>query len=298
MKTLIIKLGAAGDVVRTTTILNFLEGDIDWITEDMNALLLYTLPKVNRVIKKSDLLLTNYPHYDLVINLEDSLEEAEFLKNISYSELFGAYLNKYNKVVYTNNSKEWFDLSIISRFGIDKANQLKLENKKSYQELIFEGLGKEFKGEPYLLPESPHTDIYGDIAIAPKAGKVWPMKNWAYYKILADELRIEGYTVNFLPQRETLLEHLSDVRNHKYLICGDSLPMHFALGSGVLTLGIFICTSPTEIYSYNILEKVISPNLSKFFYIRDFDKSATESISVRKVKKYFKKLGKKKLKYA
>ena len=39
----------------------------------------------------------------------------------------------------------------------------------TYQELIFEGLGYQFKGEPYDLPETPKSTLTGDIAIATKS---------------------------------------------------------------------------------------------------------------------------------
>ena len=40
MKVLIVKLGAAGDVVRTTTVLRRLSGHITWLTEAKNTVLL------------------------------------------------------------------------------------------------------------------------------------------------------------------------------------------------------------------------------------------------------------------
>ena len=120
-----------------------------------------------------------------------------------------------------------------------------------------------------MLPETGINDLSGDIAIAKESGAVWPMKNWAYYEDLAEMLRNKGYIVNFLPKRKTLLEHIADVRGHKYLISGDSLPMHIALGSGIKCLTIFICTSPWEIYGYGLQKKIVSPNLHKYFYRRD-----------------------------
>ena len=57
------------------------------------------------------------------------------------------------------------------------------------------------------------------------------MKKWAYYGELKEALEDTGLTVNVLPERRSLLEHLADVRNHRCLVGGDSLPMHFALGT-------------------------------------------------------------------
>src|SRR5262249_34360866 len=88
-----------------------------------------------------------------------------------------------------------------------------------------------------------------------------------------------GLKVNFLPTRPTLLEHLADVRGHKCVVSGDSLPMHLALGSRIPCVALFNCTSPWEIYEYGILTKLISPMLGEFFYKRDFDARATVAIS-------------------
>jgi ADP-heptose:LPS heptosyltransferase len=86
-----------------------------------------------------------------------------------------------------------------------------------------------------------------------------------------------------LPRRATLLEHLADVRNHRCLVGGDSLPMHFALGTGTRCVTIFNCTSPWEIYDYGIQRKIVSPLLGEYFYKRENDRRATIAISLDEV---------------
>src|SRR5437879_11345363 len=109
------------------------------------------------------------------------------------------------------------------------------------------------------------------------------MKKWAYYDELKQRLENHRLTVNVLPQRPSLLEHLSDVRNHCCLVGGDSLPMHFALGSGTRCVTLFTCTSPWEIYDYGIQKKIVSPLLEEFFYKRGYDERATTAITVDQV---------------
>jgi len=140
-----------------------------------------------------------------------------------------------------------------------------------------------FAGEPYLLPEPIETGLSGDIAIAADSGLVWPMKKWAYYGKLREALEAQGLTVNVLPKRSSLLEHLADVRNHRCLIGGDSLPMHFALGTATPCVTLFTCTSPWEIYDYGAQTKIVSPLLEEFFYKRGYDERATTAISVDEV---------------
>jgi heptosyltransferase-2 len=219
----------------------------------------------------------------LVINLEDSIEVTQLLNEFKFTELFGAYLNSYGKLTYTGHSSEWFDISMISNFGIDKADELKLRNRKTYQEMIFNGLRHQFNGEKYFLPKAIDTNLVGDIAIAPKSGSVWPMKNWAYFNELKQLLESDGYRVNYLPVRDSLLEHIGDVQNHRYLISGDSLPMHIALGLGIKCLTLFTCTSPWEIYDYGIQKKIVSPLLDRYFYKRDYAIMATTCIKLEDV---------------
>ena len=83
--------------------------------------------------------------------------------------------------------------------------------------------------------------------------------------------------------RRSMLEHIADIQGHGYLVGGDTLPMHIALGSGIKCLSIFQCTSPWEIYGYGLQKKVISPLLERYFYKRSFDKRAVTSISVDKI---------------
>ena len=109
------------------------------------------------------------------------------------------------------------------------------------------------------------------------------MKKWAYYDDLKQALEKSGLTVNVLPQRSSLLEHLADVRGHRCLVGGDTLPMHFALGSEIPCVSLFTCTSPWEIHDYGCQRKIVSPLLEEFFYSREFDERATTAITLENV---------------
>lgn len=283
MSVLIIKLGATGDVVRTTPLLRRFDGPVSWVTAKSNLSLLEGIDRPVRCVSWEDRGRITDTVYDLVINLEDDLETSRFLKNLKFKQLFGAHLDGDDKLAYTSDSSDWFDLSLISAYGRQEADRLKLLNRRTYQELIFAGLGLGFNGEPYYLPPSQPTGLQGHVAISATAGAVWPMKKWAYYEELKNELESAGLTVNMLQTRPTLLEHLADVQGHHCLVSGDSLPMHLALGSGVRCVSIFTCTSPWEIYEYGLQQKIVSPVLEKFFYKRDYNQSATTAISVEQV---------------
>ena len=283
MNVLIIKLGATGDVVRTTPLLRRLNGSVTWITSARNGVLLDGLADNLRHFSWEARARALDIPYDLAINLEDTLEVALFLKSVGPAEIFGAYAESSGRLCYTDNSKDWFDLSLISSYGRQDADRLKLLNRQTYQELIFTGLGLQFSDDRYLLPDPIETGLAGDVAVAADSGHVWPMKKWAYYRELKEALEAQGLIVNVLPERRSLLEHLADVHNHRCLVGGDSLPMHFALGTRTRCVSLFTCTSPWEIYDYGVQEKIVSPLLEEFFYKRGYDERATTAISIGEV---------------
>jgi hypothetical protein len=260
-----------------------LGGQVTWLTAAQNIVLLEDLTDNLRCFSWEERGRALDSQYDLAINLEDTLEVAEFLKSVPCREIFGAYVDSDTRLVYTENSKDWFDLSLISFHGRQRADRLKFLNRRTYQEMIFSGLGFRFTGERYLLPKPVETGLSGDVAIAADAGAIWPMKKWAYYEELKQQLERQGLVVNVLPKRSSLLEHLCDVRNHECLLGGDSLPMHLAMGTAIPCVSLFNCTSPWEIYDYGVQTKIVSPLLEQFFYKRGYDERATMAISVDEV---------------
>jgi hypothetical protein len=260
-----------------------LEGPITWITARGNLPLLQGVRTDLRCLAWDERDQAADRHYHLAINLEDEVETAAFVRTISADRLFGAFLDSEHQLRYTDDARGWFDLSLISRFGKETADELKLRNRRTYQDLVFEGLGLRFTGERYVLPDTQASDLVGDVAIAPAAGPVWPMKNWAFYGELKQELESRGLQVNVLPHRQSILEHIGDVRNHRCLVGGDSLPMHIALGVGTPCVTIFNCTSPWEICDYGLQTKIVSPVLGEFFYKRGIDPRATSAIGLQEV---------------
>lgn len=280
MEVLILKLNATGDVVRNTPLLRRLDGPVTWVTAAMNLELLTGVRGNLRCLSWDERVAALDRTYDLVLNLEDDLEVASFARQVTCGRIFGAYVSDDGQLKYSVDSRGWFDLSLISVHGRKKADELKLQNRRSCQDLIFDGLGLQFEGESYCLPEVRPSKLRGDVAMTPVAGPVWPMKNWAHYDELRARLEALGLTVNTLPRRATLLEHLADVQAHRCLVGGDSLPMHLALGSRIPCVTIFNCTSPWEIYGYGLQSKVISPLLNQFFYKRGMDERATTAVRI------------------
>ena len=209
MNTLIVKVGATGDVVRTTPLLSRLKGQVTWLTASKNTVLLEGLNCDLRCFSWEERERALDTHYDLCINLEDTLDVAQFLENGAGAARSSALMSIPTAHYVTRQIPErWFDLSLISSYGKMRADKLKFQNRQTYQELIFEGLGFRFAGETYLLPEPIETGLSGDVAIAADAGPIWPMKKWAYYDELKQRLEEPGLIVNVLPQRASSLSNI------------------------------------------------------------------------------------------
>jgi len=157
MNILIIKLGAIGDVIRTTAILPGLKGKyqdskITWVTKKES----FDILKNNNLIQKA-VAIENInngfddKNFDLVINLDDDHDACRLAAGTKSKKIIGAYL-KNRKITYTEDSSLWFDMGLISKYGKEKADELKAKNKKTYQEIIYQILDLDYKKqEPILI---------------------------------------------------------------------------------------------------------------------------------------------------
>jgi len=281
---LICKTRALGDVVRTTPILRVINGNIFWLTSKEAIELLPRLENL-KILTPNEIDDLKNITFDLVLSLEEDAELVKILTNLKYRKLIGVYYDfENNGLLYTDESREWYDMSLISKYGKERADLLKLENRKSYQEILFGMIGKRFKGEEYLLNYeiSPIQKKHRKkvIAIEKRAGEVWPMKVWPYYDELKAKIEKEGFEVIFLRQRDTLIEYIKDIDEADILICGDTLAMHLGIYLRKKVIALFLCTSPWEIYDYGRVVKIINPFLKEAFYRRDYDEKLVKGITV------------------
>jgi heptosyltransferase-2 len=281
---LIVKTGAAGDVLRTTFVLETLTSkyNVYWLTD------ILCIPLINSSLATivTDIKDLYNIEFDTIYSLEEDIELLKSVQTLNYNQLIGCYTVN-NTVTYTAANEQWFDISLVSKYGIEEANKLKYENKLTFQELISGVFDIEWKGQRYnTLEYNTSTAIVsGNIAIAHTAGNKWPNKNWAYYNELKIELEKLGYIVNYLPNRTSIKDHIADIASHNLVICGDSLPMHIATALNIPSIALFTCTSPIEIYDYNLISKVVSPKLEQYYYQRVFDINCTESIGINDILK-------------
>ena len=150
MKILIIKLGALGDVLRTTPLLEVLGkqhplAEIHWLVEARHAAVLEGNPRIKRVHPHSPeaLRLLAAARWDLAVNLDKEPEALEAITRVQAARKmgFGKGPGGAPAPIDPLSDYAW-------RLGID--DELKFrQNKKTYQEISFEQVGLKFALEEY-----------------------------------------------------------------------------------------------------------------------------------------------------
>ena len=142
---LIIKLGAIGDVLRTTALLHGLKEKysgcrISWLTKESARDVLLNNQLIDEiVILKDDIFpVLKKKGFDLVINLDEEKDVCEIATNLK-AEVIGFYLSPEGKVLPTETARKWYGMSALGEYPMN--NILKKANRKTHQDLMCEILG-------------------------------------------------------------------------------------------------------------------------------------------------------------
>lgn len=270
--TLIVKLGAMGDVLRTTAILRALDGPVTWVTRSVSAPLLANVDRVAELVVLDDIGALNGRHFERAACLDDEPEACGVLERVTCNERIGAYLED-GRVRYGSSAAGWYDMGLVSRFGKSRADELKRQNTRCYQEFLFEMFGKRFSGEEYVFGYTPRRDTPMRIGIEMRADERWELKRWGRYPELVQRLRNDDLDVFVFEQRDRLSQFIADVNGCSVIVTGDTLAMHLGLALQKRVIALFGPTSAPEIYDYGRLEKIVSPIECVSCYLRTCDKS-------------------------
>jgi heptosyltransferase-2 len=294
MNILIVKLGAIGDVLRTTSLLpglkqKYYPAKIDWITAAAARELLVNNLFISHLWSWEER--NQLGAYDLVIGLEDDKPACEMVANVKSEKIIGAYL-KNGRQVYTPSA--WFDMSAISKYGIERANELKKINQKTYQQhmselldipvsnYVFELTKDEIEYGRKAIKELGFSRNERIIGINTGAGKRWPQKSWGVEQtielvkrtrkelgspslILGGEQEKERNQIisneTGMPEAGThSLRHFASIINCCWaVLSSDSLAMHFAIALKKHLVAFFGPTSAAEIELYGLGEKLAPP---------------------------------------
>ena len=150
--TLIIKIGALGDVVRTSFIAQALKertgNKIVWLTSKVAKSLFINNPYVDEIVTIDEKEKLKNISYNEVINLEEDDELCKFSSGLKYKKIKGfVYVD--DKISPTETAREMFNMSYIGPSPMN--NILKMKNKKTYRQLIGEIVGVDWEAyEPFL----------------------------------------------------------------------------------------------------------------------------------------------------
>lgn len=163
---LIVKTGALGDVLRTTSILPGLraahpDAEIVWVTAPAARELLELNDEVDELLcvdpkdaAAVDALVVELEEdeWDWVISLDDEQPLCELATKLGKAKLSGAHVDARGERVYSADTAPWFDMGLLSVHGKDEADRLKVANTRSHPEIYAAMLGIEMGSPEFELP--------------------------------------------------------------------------------------------------------------------------------------------------
>jgi heptosyltransferase-2 len=310
-RILIIKLGAIGDVIRTTPLLRKLKevypsSEIWWLTHTPEILPPSMVDRPLPFDTRSLLAVETTP-FDLVYNLDKEREACAVLESVQAAEKRGFGLNPYGECRPLNREAE-------HRWLIGLFDDLNRKNQKTYQEQIFTICGFEFRGEKYVLEKrlesrfAAHVDRDRiAIGICTGAGSRWQYKKW-HQEGFAELIRMlrtrlteseivllggpdEDETNRYLQSRfpgevkyfgtMSLPEYIALLDLCTVIVTGDSLPLHLAIGLEKKVVAYFGPTpySEIELYGMGRIVHADLPCLGCFKQQCDFTTNCMNSIT-------------------
>ncbi|MBT2557055.1 glycosyltransferase family 9 protein [Hymenobacter sp. ISL-91] len=201
-RILIIKLGAIGDVIRTTPLLRRLRQErpgcfITWLTLTPAILPQHAIEEILKFDFASALQL-QAREFDIVINLDKEKEACALLNTIKAPEKFGYALRPADGVPWPVNELA------SHKYLTGVFDQLSLANTKPYVQEIFELCGFDFRGEEYVFDTHDDkgydwsrlpTDAGPRIGLNTGCGDRWTTRLWSTEKwtTLITQLQAAGY---------------------------------------------------------------------------------------------------------
>ena len=262
-KVLIIKLGysetldpeigrvpSLGDVMRTTVILHCFKSGyhVTWLTDESAYPLLKGNPYIDRILffNLTTTLQLQAERFDKVVNLEKVPGLCALADSINAWSKYGF---RFDPDAGEARSYEGSHDAFKVYTDINK----KRNAKRVWQDVLFEMLGKRWRGENYILGYKPVSRIKYQIGLNYLVGtkwpnKVWPKQNWDELQAL---LEADGYAVSLQQGRNNIEAYLEWINSCGVLVTHDSLGLHIAIALQKRIVALFGPTSAKETALYS-----------------------------------------------
>jgi|SRR3989344_294530 len=320
MKTCVIKLGAKGDVIRTLPVIKEIKNKypgstLTLITKENIKDLLTNLDFINKI---QTIPLTANEKFDILYNLDIEDEATSLVEKINAKEKFG-FRNEGGFVSALNFGAEYY-LNTLFDDEIKKTNKKTYQEMMfeaseipPTKELTQIKLTDEDTSYANSFLEENKINKKNLIGIHMGASPRWPSKIWHEdnlkefikkakdkgYEILifggpdeverlnnfSESMKKQGIKIHRNNPANTNGQFASLVNSCRAMICSDSFSLHLSIALNKPTIGLFFCTPPDEVESYNVLEKLVSPRLNEFFpeKMDQYDEELVKSISAELV---------------
>ena len=190
MKILIIKLGSKGDVIRTLPVLAALkekypDSEIYWITKHPSKEILQIISHINKIFTIPCEINENF---DILYNFDIEEQATDLANKINADKKFG-FKSENNYVSSFNLGAEYYLNTLFD-------DEIKKNNKKTYQEMMCEAAELEYKKQHYPIYLAEQDKKYAEefvkknnvnpdklIGIHIGSSPRWPSKSWHEEKI-------------------------------------------------------------------------------------------------------------------
>jgi heptosyltransferase-2 len=291
-RILIIKLGAMGDVIRTTPLITrykklYPAAKFTWITLFPDILPKNEIHEIYKLSVEAILYVQN-TDWDIAINLDKEKEASGLLKMVNAKEKFGYILK--------DGASQPVNELANHKFSTGLFDDVSQANTKNYCTEIFELCGLEYHNEPYLLDNHADKGFVWNLDHSKKiiglntgCGDRWTTRLWSIDKWveLVKKIQAAGYLPlllggaqeherNLEIQQKSGAEYLGNFPLNKFINLIDqcdlvvtqvTMGMHLTLGLGkkiVLMNNIF---NPHEFDLFDKGEIVQPPKPCQCFYL-------------------------------
>jgi len=294
-RILLIKLGAIGDVIRTTPLVvrfrQMYPGcHISWITQSPDILPKSQIDEIYKYDFNSLFILQN-KKFDMAINLDKEYEACALLNQIDATEKYGFILKNYHIAAATPAAEHKLITGLF--------DALSQKNTKSYLEEIFEICHLTFNFEEYLLDVDAQLDKKWSVITEKAQGRkiiglntgcgarwltrLWPEKYWielifklereGFYPLILggpeeheQNIKYAEKTGAYYPGVYSLKEFIAISNQCHVIVSAVSMMMHIATALKkplILFVNIF---NPHEFELYGRGEIIMPPNGCDCYY--------------------------------